>query len=52
MTALEIVDHRRVWHDPNGYLVGDRYLCEDCSVLLCTNCDVYGHDCEDCAGIA
>ena len=31
MTALEIVDHRRVWHEPNGYLVGDRYLCADCA---------------------
>ena len=64
MTALEIVDHRRVWHEPNGYLVGDRYLCADCAYWADPN-EIHGDDwrplgveetdcpnhCEDCEAL-
>ena len=64
MTALEIVDHGTVYRDPNGYLVGDRYLCADCAYWADPN-EVHGDDwyplgvdetdcpnhCEDCEAL-
>ena len=31
MTALEVIDHRNAWENPNGYLVNETYLCADCA---------------------